>query len=549
MSTASDADTTTTTAQDSDDDIPRLPKMKKYRNKKHKSADQMLRNALELPDASDEANRRNALKALETILNQWAKELVVTEQQDHVVALIPFGSYRLCVHQAFSDLDVLCLAPSTITRQEFFTGFVQRLKTSTYAANVITHVHPIPTAYTPVIKMKVLGMDVDLVFGATTNVNKLRKYLQHKHNSNNGNGNFDSSQESDYYTIDDTDLKGQDEAGLRSLNGARVCQILLQTAQHNIETFRTTLRFVKQFAVQRGIYSNVTGFLGGINWAILVAWCQQQSPDCDRPTLLIKLFFDTSGSWKWPAPVMLAPIQVAPPDDCPALPVWNARNNNNTNTNTVRELMPILTPAYPAMNSAYNVGLAQFRRVQDELRRARGVHPLSLLLELPTPFFYQHEHFLQVTVSSGDNDNVAWLKFVESRLRVLISSLETDQVQVWPFARWFELGKSRHAWFMALRFSSAAPVDLRHLASDFVWQVNNWSQRTKDMDVALAHVLAQDLPTAVVEAACMAPSYSSQQQQPRLENDSNSRLPKESEPSVVTSPTKRVRRMQAAVVK
>ena len=72
------------------------------------------------------------------------------------------------------------------------------------------------------------------------------------------------------FTIDDVDLIGMDDAEMRSLNGSRVAQMLLELVP-NQEHYRVVLRAVKEWALVHGLYSNVLGFLGGVNWAILVA--------------------------------------------------------------------------------------------------------------------------------------------------------------------------------------------------------------------------------------------------------------------------------------
>ena len=38
-----------------------------------------------------------------------------------------------------------------------------------------------------------------------------------------------------------------------------------------------------------------------------------------------------------------------------------------------RHLMPIVTPCYPSMNSSYNVGKGQLRRMEFEIKRGREV--------------------------------------------------------------------------------------------------------------------------------------------------------------------------------
>lgn len=54
----------------------------------------------------------------------------------------------------------------------------------------------------------------------------------------------------------------------------------------------------------RGIYSNVQGYLGGVNWAILAARVCQLYPSFDVAGMLHR-FFLLYATWKWPAPVEL----------------------------------------------------------------------------------------------------------------------------------------------------------------------------------------------------------------------------------------------------
>jgi poly(A) polymerase len=306
------------------------------------------------PIASDEQARRETLDVLEIILCQWANMLqslrpVENKWSRPRVALITFGSYRLRVHRLVSDLDVLALSPSTCTRADFFTSLVKLLQDHPSVEDV----HPIASAFTPVIKFLLNGFHIDLLFGRLQDASKLLAFQQKRPSPLLGNiarpgGSQSQSQPPirSEYMIDDLDFVGMDEPGVRSLNGARVSQLILEMVPH-LENYRTTLRAVKEWAMVHGVYSNVLGFLGGINFAILVAWVCMQYPK-EKPSTLLRLFFRIFSMWQWPAAVTLSPVQIDPPQGVPPMPVWNPK----TNPRDGRHVMPIITPAYPSSKSA-----------------------------------------------------------------------------------------------------------------------------------------------------------------------------------------------------
>lgn len=225
--------------------------------------------------------RLNVLYELEKLLCTWSKAFSqdrnsdmtssISTSQTSIVRLISFGSFRLGVHSPQSDVDILALCPPQITRNDFFSSFVEILRENQHVKGV----HPIPSAFTPVIKFIMRDIKVDLLFVRLIDGEKLLNADSNQNDAVNEMPNKDSlvvleSQRFEF-ELDDSMLVGLDEPSVRSLNGVRVAQFLLNIIPDKVN-YCIVLRTVKQWASVHGLYSNVLGFLGGINWALLVAW-------------------------------------------------------------------------------------------------------------------------------------------------------------------------------------------------------------------------------------------------------------------------------------
>ncbi|XP_060219058.1 nuclear poly(A) polymerase 4-like isoform X2 [Lycium barbarum] len=434
------------------------------------------------------AKREEVLCQLKQIVMDWVKDLTrlrgYSDQmvEDANAVILTFGSYRLGVHGPGADIDTLCVGPSYVNREDDFFFVLHNILAE---REEVTELQPVPDAHVPVMKFKFDGISIDLLYASISLL----------------------------VVPDDLDISSEsmlcnvDEPTVRSLNGCRVADKILKRVP-NIEFFRTTLRCLKFWAKQRGVYSNVTGFLGGVNWALLVARVCQLYPNA-VPSMLVSRFFRVYTQWRWPNPVMLCERE----DKEFGFSVWDPRKNPWDRTHQ----MPIITPAYPCMNSSYNVSASTLRVMTEqfefgnnicqeiELNKARW----TALFE-QYPFFESYKNYLQVDIVAADADDLlVWRGWVESRLRQLTLMIERDtfgKLQCHPYPHeYVDPSKqcAHRAFFMGLQrrpgelVQEGQQFDIRGTVDEFRHQVNMYMYWKPGMEMFVSHVRRKQIPSYV----------------------------------------------------
>jgi poly(A) polymerase len=314
---------------------------------------------------------------LSSVISKWASDLSIkansnassSPDSSQCVDIRTFGSFRLGVYFPESDIDALCIGSKFLGRMDFFSSLYELFLTIPGVSNL----QKIEDAYVPVVKFLLHGVQIDLLF-ARLNIDSIPK---------------------DINLLDDSHLQLLDEKSILSLNGVRVTELLF-TLVPNVDTFKDTLRCIKLWAKSRGIYSNILGFLGGVSWAILVARVCQCYPNGCVSTL-VQRFFNFYNVWKWPNAIYLCPSKEGNPSNVnPVFKVWNPRRYPADS----RHLMPIITPAFPSMNSSFNVTESTLSIMKEEF--SRGVN-LSVnenwgALFSKSAFFTKYKVYLQLRV-------------------------------------------------------------------------------------------------------------------------------------------------------
>ncbi|RLN51823.1 hypothetical protein BBJ29_002419 [Phytophthora kernoviae] len=368
-----------------------------------------------LPTTEQLTAKHLAINELQCIMDIWLRRTLDNLEgrtgQDELkstttATLLLGGSWHLKVGMAESDLDVVAFMPQKVTAEIFFSSLCEHLEQEASVSKLVAR----RKAAVPVLSFQLSSVRVDLLFAQFAQKHAVPKHLP-------------------FLPGDDMQvMRGMDTTSIRSLSVARVASLILELVP-NASVFRSCLRVVRLWANRRGLYSNKAGYLGGISWALLVCFVCQMFP---RATVasLVHRFFSVLASWHWPTPILVA--QPSSGIDNTSCVQWDPQHNIHDRAH----LMPIITPGFPAVNTAVNVNLSTLRVLREEFARGKSImddlrrrglsHPSSWnQLFAPTEVLVRYDHHLAIELRAPNEEALAeWSSFVASRTRKLVETLQ-----------------------------------------------------------------------------------------------------------------------------
>ncbi|KAF7322025.1 hypothetical protein MKEN_00725200 [Mycena kentingensis (nom. inval.)] len=343
---------------------------------------------------SDEESRRRelVLGRVAGLVKKFVRDVSIAKGLSEVAAnaaggkIFTFGSYRLGVHSPGTDIDICCVVPRHVTREDFFAVFEPMVR----ATEGATEVAGVPDAFVPMIGAKISGISMDLLC-APLNMSAIPDDLSLK---------------------DNNILKNLDESVVRSVNGTRLTDELLRLVP-NVQVFRDALRCIKLWAQRKAVYSNKIGYLGGVAWAMLVARVCQLYPNAVAGAIVSR-FFTVMSKWQWPQPVLLKQIEEGP------LQLYQSDRAHR---------MPIITPNYPSMCATHNVSETTHAVMCEAIvQGADGNIEYEYADGRPSTGAQLLEKIVagtaQCCASEGAGESIKWTGTVESKMRHFVLKLE-----------------------------------------------------------------------------------------------------------------------------
>jgi poly(A) polymerase len=285
---------------------------------------------------------RDTLRSVLEARGEWESEAARQKRTEAVsrlkqvctelgLELYPYGSYVLGTGSASSDVDAVAVGPSHLSREDFGRKLLSTLE----GKEGFGGGRFVADAAIPMVKLSLGDVHFDVSYASRPEgvepcppAELLPRYGEQL-----------------------------DVPGFRSLNGWADTNALLEGVEREgagLERFRVILRAVRAWAKARGVYSHALGYLGGLSWAVLVAWDCMRAPReaTSSDERQLAHFFETFATWPWPQAVTVTPE--------------TARYRPNGK----RDLMPVVAPALPPRNTARNVSRSTLQVLREEFALA-----------------------------------------------------------------------------------------------------------------------------------------------------------------------------------
>eukprot|EP01029_Cantina_marsupialis_P024413 TRINITY_DN6283_c0_g1_i1.p1 TRINITY_DN6283_c0_g1~~TRINITY_DN6283_c0_g1_i1.p1 ORF type:complete len:520 (-),score=91.51 TRINITY_DN6283_c0_g1_i1:1582-3141(-) len=387
------------------------------------------------------------------------------------VKLLMFGSYRLGVYDCESDLDTLCIIPRhCMSRSEFFEKLPSFLRNIDDISNMLC----VPSSFCPVLKFEFHGMKIDMLFCGV-----------------------DEEIVDDSILLEDSILIGMEQPDIIALNGYRTTEKLISMMEEisRLDLFRKLLRVIKSWSKSQGLYSNVLGFFGGINLALMAAFICETYYREERLDKLVFYFFRVFSRWEYNKILKLNPAIRLPSGTSIAMKSYLP---NTT------DAFPILTPVFPTMNSFHNCNPVSWKIIMDCLKNADRICSgvisgrndySSLWSGRISDSVDNSTHFLLISLSSSSTEEMlAWRGYMETRMRRLFTDLSRlpQVLEIRPIPCWLDSDESflphnRHEseLLIALTCDMSEDVLFNRVLTPFESHLRSWTNRTETMDIVM----------------------------------------------------------------
>lgn len=368
------------------------------------------------------------------------------------VTLEPFGSSRLDIATPQSDLDLICLIPSSLPKQLFLEEVQHRIAAICEQTRLVTDTQ------IPVLKLMIDSIAVDLLvasnpfFPAPPGVLKEEDYL--------------------YY----------DKESWQALSGCLETDSIIRVADKILpaQTFRNYIRAVRSWASTRKINGNGAGYPGNFSWTLLATWaCRMYKPASSTASVdeLLVHFFQQASTHAWSEPVTLHEGDK----------IFHPREK--------RDWMPVLTTIPPRFNSARNITRSTFHVIREELARAAETGTGSLKnpaefrkIFTPYPIRNEAENSIHLTLETqSKSDRELCTGFLEGSLLTLLLNLEQRTGLLLRPDSTFERKETTATFFIEIKGNmiQAIAEEVTKVMHDFKKEFYQWSKKPENSKLSL----------------------------------------------------------------